>query len=1210
MLSPKSLFSCLLVVFCFCDGRLCSTVYGQGPAVLNGPSGPAANLLASNIASPNAGLRSSAGTPATSSDRALSTGVEERLKPERVAQELQAVEALSEQPAEVKKDLIERLNKANEWLQSEQVSAKRLHEFEKELAALPELANSVQAELAKPTTPIVVEFPDGVTIPQLESKLTELRHQVEVDEKALREKEAETENRSKRLAEISKESIDLEKRLADAKQQLSTLVGAEVPVRVKRLEQQARIQARQQQLSTLKLEQSRLESVTELLPMQRDLYNRSHNFSKKLLQTWQSAVDVWRKEESRRQATEARLVAENSHPALKSLANQNAEIAERRIQTAADIERSSKTIKRLREASLEISDAFADLKNKVDHAGATSSTGVLLLKQRDELPPDREFHERAKFVQKVMPEAHLRLMEFNQLRNQMSDPAEMATQLLSSFRESLGDYDQQSVLEVLTRLLNDRRDFLNKAWTDQGTYLSDLNELEIANQTLHDEVEEFREYLDQRVMWIRSAEPVSSADLARSWKGAANILSPRRWLEAFKVAGGEVLRRPAAGFAAFSLFMLLLLGRARLLAIQTQLCEPALPGQVDSFRKNIGAIAIAAVMAARWPVLLLAIGMRLKVAASASPWTQAVGDSCLTAVMFLWGCELMREVCRRKGIGEKLFNWPADSTASVRNTLEFTLLIGTPLLAFLQLSQFSELSDMKAFERLLFVATMVLCSVQLGLLTRPKGRLLNSQATDTAEELKAGPSNFAIPSPGILHSLRIPIWLFATFSPLALAILSLVGYHFSAYQLSARLAETGGTVAAVILLHSMLLSWLDVKTHNDRLRQPKPTQPEHLADVILQDQEGAGGESDLFDEDEILGDAAKPQQDSYQQFRDLMRYAAVIGLLFCGWFIWDSVLPALRILDQFELWTNIEKVTEVSLDENGREALTTFDRRIPTTLTDILMAFAICAATFSVGRRIPSLLELTVLERLPIDQGGRQAVGILVRYAATLAGLLVACHFIRLSWSSVQWLAAAMTVGLGFGLQEIFANLVSGIIILFERPIRAGDLVTVGDITGNVTRMRMRATTITDFDRRELIVPNKTFITDNVINWTLSDPISRVVLPIGVAYGTDVHRTQAILLRIAKRSAFVMQEPAPSTLFKGFGDSTLNLELRVFIPRRDLYIEVVNELNLAIVREFQRFKIEIAFPQRDLHIKSVESLQPLLSKLREPAEREVSARAA
>ncbi len=318
-----------------------------------------------------------------------------------------------------------------------------------------------------------------------------------------------------------------------------------------------------------------------------------------------------------------------------------------------------------------------------------------------------------------------------------------------------------------------------------------------------------------------------------------------------------------------------------------------------------------------------------------------------------------------------------------------------------------------------------------------------------------------------------------------------------------------------------------------------------------------------------------------------------------GWFIWADVLPALHVLDRVELWQNIEAFAETVTATNGTKSIVMTDQAVPTTLTDLLKAMLICVGTIMIGRRLPGFLELTVLDRLPFDRGGRQAIAILVRYAATLAGLLLACHIIRVSWSSVQWLAAAMTVGLGFGLQEIFANLVSGIIILFERPIRMGDLVTVGDLTGNVTKMQMRATTITDFDRRELIVPNKKFITDNVINWTLSDPISRVVLPVGVAYGSNIKQVESILMRIARDCSYVMEEPGPTTLFKGFADSTLDVQLRVFIPTRDCYADVVNEINRAIAKEFETAGIEIAFPQRDLHIKSVESLEammPILSR--------------
>ncbi len=279
------------------------------------------------------------------------------------------------------------------------------------------------------------------------------------------------------------------------------------------------------------------------------------------------------------------------------------------------------------------------------------------------------------------------------------------------------------------------------------------------------------------------------------------------------------------------------------------------------------------------------------------------------------------------------------------------------------------------------------------------------------------------------------------------------------------------------------------------------------------------------------------------------------------------------------------------IDADGKDSFRIVDQSVSTTLTDVLVALLVCVVTLMVGRRLPGVLELVLLEHLPIETGGRQAIAILARYFATAVGLLIACSIIRLSWSSVQWLAAAMTVGLGFGLQEIFANLVSGLIILFERPIRVGDIVSVGDVTGTVTRMQMRATTVTDYDRRELIVPNKKFITDNVINWTLSDPISRVVLPVGVAYGTDVEQgPRESCCGSPNECPYVSTSHAPNTLFKGFGDSTLNMQLMVFIPQRSVYVEVVNNLNNAIAREFDPANIEIAFPQLDLHVKNTAAI--------------------
>jgi potassium efflux system protein len=201
---------------------------------------------------------------------------------------------------------------------------------------------------------------------------------------------------------------------------------------------------------------------------------------------------------------------------------------------------------------------------------------------------------------------------------------------------------------------------------------------------------------------------------------------------------------------------------------------------------------------------------------------------------------------------------------------------------------------------------------------------------------------------------------------------------------------------------------------------------------------------------------------------------------------------------------------------------------------------------------------------------------------------------IGIGWSKVQWLAAAMVVGLGFGLQEIFANFVSGLILLFERPIRIGDTVTVGDVTGEVTRIQIRATTITDWNRKELVIPNKEFVTGQVINWTLSDSTLRVIVPVGIAYGSNTQLAEEILAKVAKENDLVLAEPKSKVLFLEFGESSLNFELRVFVSSVEYLLKVRHQLHKAIDQEFRRAGIEIAFPQRDIHVRSIRDSLPVI----------------
>ncbi|MEE9342236.1 MAG: mechanosensitive ion channel domain-containing protein, partial [Gammaproteobacteria bacterium] len=184
--------------------------------------------------------------------------------------------------------------------------------------------------------------------------------------------------------------------------------------------------------------------------------------------------------------------------------------------------------------------------------------------------------------------------------------------------------------------------------------------------------------------------------------------------------------------------------------------------------------------------------------------------------------------------------------------------------------------------------------------------------------------------------------------------------------------------------------------------------------------------------------------------------------------------------------------------------------------------------------------------------------------------------------------AGALSVGIGFGLQNIVNNFVSGLILLFERPIKTGDWVVVGQTEGYVKRIRIRATQIQTFDRSDVIVPNSELISHQLTNWMYQNQHGRARIPVGVAYGSDTEKVKDLLLAVAADHSRVIKTsiaPEPNVLFLGFGDSALNFELRVFIYNISDRLSVVSELNFAIDKAFREQGIEIPFPQRDVHIR-------------------------
>ena len=406
-----------------------------------------------------------------------------------------------------------------------------------------------------------------------------------------------------------------------------------------------------------------------------------------------------------------------------------------------------------------------------------------------------------------------------------------------------------------------------------------------------------------------------------------------------------------------------------------------------------------------------------------------------------------------------------------------------------------------------------------------------------------------------------------------LVVLALLGYFYTAFELELRLFHTVLLVLGILLAYHLVLRGLRIEQRRIALARAREKRAALRASREATEPAGADGGGEGEDLPVEL-----PELDLStisDQTRHLLRTLVFLTLVVGTWAVWADVLPALNFLQKVELWSH-----EVLSSEGTPEL-------VPITLADLALSLLVTLLTTVAARNIPGVLEIVLLQRLPLEPGSRYAITTVGRYLITGLGFIAAVGILGMSWSSLQWLVAALGVGLGFGLQEIFANFVSGLIILFERPIRVGDTVTVGGINGTVSRIRIRATTITDWDRKELIVPNKSFITENLVNWTLSDPITRIIIPVGIAYGSDTELAYRTLLEAAEAEPLVLDDPAPRAHFLEFGESSLNFELRIFVRGINALLNARHAVHMAVDRAFRELDIEISFPQRDLHLRSV-----------------------
>lgn len=512
-------------------------------------------------------------------------------------------------------------------------------------------------------------------------------------------------------------------------------------------------------------------------------------------------------------------------------------------------------------------------------------------------------------------------------------------------------------------------------------------------------------------------------------------------------------------------------------------------------------------------------------------------------------------LCLPKGLADAHFRWPQSSLSLLRKELRrFTII--AMITGFISMVSV-RIAPITQGGALAIISFVVLLSALAFFLYH----VLHPSRGAFHEHLERHPA-------AMLSRLRFFWFPLVVGMPMVLAVLAINGYTYTAGTLLNKMTSTLWLILGLVVIQQLVLRWLLVIQRSYALQEAlerretaarEGQQAKDSAEATLSD------EGLLSVEEKV--DLAALSEESRKLLNLALSVAGFAGL----WLIWSSVLPAFGILEGVELWHRSAMVSGV-------------EQQVPVTLSDLGLTLLIAVLTILAAKRLPALFEIILLQRLDMTGGSRYAAKALSSYVIAAAGLLYALYVIGFSWSKIQWLAAALTVGIGFGLQEIVANFISGLIILFERPIRVGDIVTIGDTDGVVTRIQIRATTIRNWDRKELLVPNKEFITSRLLNWSLSDPVTRVKVPVGVAYGSDVQQAMTLMSEAAEESDLIIDDPKHYVIFTLFGDNSLVLELRAFVGTIDDRLPAISMLHKAINDKFNAAGLVISFPQRDVHL--------------------------
>lgn len=1059
----------------------------------------------------------------------------------QLKQELKQAEDNKSAPNQA--ETVEALQSAINHLAERKESITRSQQYQKVIDDFPKMTQELRRQL---TTEEAKILPNGENLPtsELEQQILQTSSQLLEQARLLQQEQERTREISDSLGQLPQQQAEARRALTETQRRLQAQPAN--PTTANALAQlsllQAEAAARKAKVDELELAQLSANNRQELARMRADVYKKRHEKLDIQLQSLRNNLNSQRQREAELALEKTEQLAERSGELPKSISQQlqiNRELSTALNNQAQRMDLISSQQRKAASQTLQVRQALSTIIEQAQWLGASSVLGETLRAQVSTLP------EMPKPQQLDNDMAQLRVQRL-QFENQLDKLPQRARSIKQDDGSDLTPAQQR----IIDAQLRTQRELLNSLLSGCDTQILELTKLKVANTQLVDALNEIKDATHRYLFWVPDVSPLTLSYPLNVAHDLTRLLS----LDTLAQLSGASMMMVTSRSTLIPIFGALLLvifsisSRKHYHAFLARSSSKVGKVTQDQFYLTLRTVFWSILVALPLPVLWAALGFGLQ-NAWPYPVAVAIGDGVTATLPILWVCMISAAFAHPQGLFIVHFRWPVRQVSRAMRYYKMSIWLIVPLI--MALITFDNLND-REFSNTLGRLCFILLCVALSLVTNS----LKRAGIPLYLDKKGSGENM----------LNTALWGLLLSAPLLAALASTIGYLTTAQALLARLETSVAIWFFLLVVYHIIRRWMLIQRRRiafDRAKQRR-------ADILAQ---RARGEEDTpsphftssnegamdVDESEIDLDAISAQ--SLRLVRSILTMIALVSVIV----LWSEIHSAFAFLENITLW-------DVTSTVNGIDSVQ------PITLGAVLIAILVLIVTMQLVRNLPALLELAVLQHLDLTPGTGYAITTITKYLLLLFGAILSFAWIGIEWSKLQWVVTALSVGLGFGMQEIFSNFISGLIILFEKPIRIGDTVTIRNLTGSITKINTRATTISDWDRKEIIVPNKAFITEQFINWSLSDSVTRVVMTVPAPAEANSEEVTKILTDAAERCSLVLDNPPPEVYLVDLQQGIQIFELRIYAAEMGHRMPLRHEIHQLILAGYREHGIILPYP--------------------------------